>query len=160
GHLAGVGLTKDGAGRLSLAGDNSGLAGAVTVSAGALQVGDPNALGTTTAGTTVLAGAQLQVANLGGDISEPLTLNGTGLDNDRALRNVAGGNTWAGPITLATNSAVGVDGDTNLIVTGDVTGGAGISLTKLGQGALFLGSANDYLGPTMVQAGILNVGNS
>ncbi len=156
GHLGGVlgvGLTKEGAGTLVLANDNSGLSGAVTVSAGALQVGDPNALGTTSAGTTVLAGAQLQVANPGGDIAEPLTLNGT-------LRNVSGDNTWAGPITLTSNSAIGVDGGTSLIVTGDIKGGAGISLSKVGVGSLFLDSANDYLGPTLVQAGVLNVGNA
>ena len=91
-------LTKEGTGRLVLTAANT-YGGTTFVNAGTLDVRNDQALGGTAGGTVVLNGAQLQ---LEGSIiiSEGLTLNGTGISQTGALLNLAGNNTWQGPITL------------------------------------------------------------
>ncbi len=155
-------LRKSDTGRAILSGSNSYTA-VTEVVAGSLRVQNSFALGATSFGTTVSAGAALEIedAAIGGELfgvdvgNEPLTLNGTGLANTGALRSVIGDNSWSGPVTLATNATVGVDLGSQLALTGTV-GGAG-GLTKVGGGTLILGgnSANTYNGATQAQAGFL-----
>jgi len=60
-------------------------------------------------GTTVASGAVLQLDGSGGDLSigaEALTLNGSGISSNGALRNIAGSNSWAGAITLGSASNI------------------------------------------------------
>ena len=86
--------------------DNSGFTGPISITLGAINVRNSNALGSTTRGTTVLAGGQLQVENTPG-VAEPVFLNGAGSQNDGALLNVAGDSIWTGPIQLDSNSTLG-----------------------------------------------------
>ena len=87
-----AGITKTGAGTMVLSGSNT-YTGTTTVSAGVLNIRHANALGTTAGNTTVASGAALQ---LQGGITvgaEALSLNGTGVSNTGALRNISGNNT-------------------------------------------------------------------
>src|SRR5207247_3185044 len=76
---------------------------------------------------------------------EPVVLNGNGIQppfnghNTGALRNISGNNTYTGPLTLATDSTIGVDTGTSLTIgshpnlagTGNITdNGADLALTK------------------------------
>src|SRR5262249_51451192 len=93
--------------------------------------------------------------------SEALTLNGLGFGGAGALENVSGHNTWANPITLGSNVAIGVDvpTDTLSIATsiGDLGGNFGV--TKVGPGILDysggVGTDNTYTGQTQVNEGTL-----
>lgn len=169
-------MTKVGTGNLTLSGNNT-YTGATNVNAGVLRITNGSALGSTAGGTTVAAGAALE---LQGGISvgaEALTLNGTGVANGGALRNVAGNNTYAGPITLGSASRINSDAN-SLGITGAVNnggflltvGGAGgttfsgaavISgaggLTKEGTGTASLFMANTYMGVTTVNDGVLQI---
>jgi autotransporter-associated beta strand protein len=183
GILSGTGgLTKTGAGRLTLSGANS-YTGATTVSAGVLNLQNATGLGTTAAGTTVASGAALQLQGSIAVGNEALTLDGTGIANDGALRNISGNNSWAGLITI--NSATRINSDAGTltldVVSGNAItgtndnlqfGGAGNitvndviatgtgSLTKDGTGTLTLNAANTYTGATTVSAGVLNIQNA
>src|SRR5262249_55370113 len=67
-------------------------------------------------------------------------------------------NTYSGPITLKTNSTIGVDSGSRLTITGGITDGAGtFDLTKELTGQLVLRSANTYDGTTKVFQGALQV---
>ena len=94
-----VALTKDGAGTLTLTGANS-YTGLTTVSAGVLNIQNATALGTTAAGTSVTSGAALQIQGGITVGAEALTLNGTGISDGGALRNISGTNTYGGLVTL------------------------------------------------------------
>lgn len=178
--ISGTGEVRQiGTGTTVLNGANS-YSGATVVSAGTLRVTANTALGTTAAGTTVASGGTLELA---GDVTvtgEDLTLNGDGAGGNGALRSSSGNNTFAGNITLASNSRIQSDtagdlllidaasGDaisgTNVNVTfageGDITVADAIalgtgSLTKDGEGILTLNGNNTYTGTTTVSNGIL-----
>ena len=163
-------IVKAGAGTMYLTHDNitgGGYTGTVTVSAGVLNISNGNALGTTVGGTTVSSGAALQ---LQGGISvgaEPLTVNGTGISSDGALRNISGNNSWAGSVTSTSLARINSDAGT-LTLSGAITstaelrvGGAGnttfsggtlslTSLTKDGSGTLTISDAVSYSGATAI----------
>ena len=125
------------------------------------------------------SGAALQLQGGIAVGSQPLTLNGTGVSNDGALRNVSGNNSWSGPVTLASASRINSDAGT-LTLSGNITGsgqnltvgGAGNtvisgvigtttgSLTKDGTGTAVLAGANTYTGGTNINAGTLQLGAS
>lgn len=178
--ISGTGEVRQiGTGTTVLNGANT-YSGATVVSAGTLRVTANTALGTTAAGTTVASGGTLELA---GDVTvtgEDLTLNGDGAGGNGALRSSSGNNTFAGNITLASNSRIQSDtagdlllidaasGDaisgTNVNVTfageGDITVADAIalgtgSLTKDGEGILTLNGNNTYTGTTTVSNGIL-----
>jgi fibronectin-binding autotransporter adhesin len=130
-------LTKQDQGTLTLTTPNT-FTGAVTVAAGILCIEDSNALGTGTSGTTVDAGASLELSvdnkttpdSVTGtmnslQLSEPLTITGTG-SGLGALYSHSGINTWTTPITLAgSENAIGVDpaaNPTGLPYNYDITG--------------------------------------
>ena len=178
---------KAGAGTMTITSDNvtgGGYTGTTTVSAGVLNIQNSNALGGTAnndpaSGTSVTSGAALQ---LQGGISvgtEALTLNGTGISNTGALRNVSGANSWAGAIGLASNSRINSDAGT-LTVSGTITGantnltvggsgnitlsgaigtGSG-GIAKDGSGTLVLSGTSTYSGATTISSGVVNVQNS
>jgi fibronectin-binding autotransporter adhesin len=182
GVVSGVGaagtITKAGSGTLILIGSNT-YKGAMTVSAGILNIQDGAALGSTANGTTVSSGATLQ---LQGGITvgaEALSLSGTGATGQNgALVNVSGTNSYGGLLTLAAATTISSDSGTlNLKNTGTITGatfgltltGAGNgtvssiigtttgTLTKNGTGTWTLSGTNTYTGATTVNAGTLLV---
>ena len=173
-------ITKVGGGSLVLSGSNS-YSGATTVSAGVLNIQNANALGSTASGTTVSSGAALQIQGSIATAAEGLTLNGTGVSSDGALRNINGTNSYAGLVTLGSATRINSDAGTlTLSNTGAITGsglaltvgGAGNTtinsiigtgtgtLTKDGSGTVILNGANTYTGTTTLSAGILNIQNA
>jgi autotransporter-associated beta strand protein len=170
-------VTKNGTGTLVLSGANT-YNGSTSISAGVLNIQNATGLGTTTGGTTVSSGAalQLQGAAVG---AEALTLNGTGVSTDGALRFISGTNSWGGLITLGSNSRINADAGTNTLdvasgsaITGTFAltiGGAGnltiadpiatgtATLTKDGAGTLIFSGANTYTGATRVNEGVLQI---
>jgi filamentous hemagglutinin family protein len=171
-------LTKTGAGTLTLSGANT-YRGVTNVNAGTLVAANASALGAATAGVTVANGATL---GMQGGITvgaEALSLSGTGVAGDGALRNLSGNNTWGGTVTLAgnaeiqsdagtltlsaANSVTGatrnltVDGTGNTAINGTITTTSG-ALIKNGTGTLTLSGANTaYAGAISVNAGTLAV---
>lgn len=132
-------LAKSGAGSLTLSSANT-YTGATTISGGTVILQNANALGTTAAGTTVVAGGQLQLQGGITTAAEALTLTGTGPSSNGALNNASGNNTYAGPITLAGNASVSVASGTTLTTTGLLT--LSNTLTKVGAGSLRLTAYN------------------
>lgn len=156
----GAGIAKVQAGVLIFASSNSEFAGAISVNAGVLQVGNSMALGTTSARTTVASNAQLQILSGVGTINEPLTLNGPGLGASGGLLNVASNNTWAGAITLDADSTIGSSAGT-LNIDGIIGDSAqGYSIVKEGAGTVVLRAANTYRGTTTINNGVLSITNA
>ena len=154
-------LTKTGTGMLILDGSNT-YRGTTTVSQGTLRIANASALGTTAGGTSVAAGATLQVSSTIAVGNEALVLNGTGVSGAGALENVSFNNSWSGAVTLQTNSTIAVDGGGDTLALSGVVSGSGTGLTKHGAGTLALdGSAsNTYTGTTTVGRGILSLDKS
>lgn len=96
-------LTKEARGTLTLTTDNT-YVGNTFVNQGVLNLQHAGALGSASATTRVLDGAQLQLQHpTGGSITfdnQRLLLSGTGLAGTGALLNVNGTNTWTGDILL------------------------------------------------------------
>src|SRR5207249_4796414 len=123
-----------GANTLTLSAANS-YSGGTTIGAGKVILGNASALGTTAGNTVVSSGAVLDLNGLAVG-AEPVTLNGTGINNLGALIN--GSLTAASlsvAITLGADSSVGGSGDTTL--SGAITDGAStFGLTKVGSGTV------------------------
>jgi autotransporter-associated beta strand protein len=166
-------LTKIGGNTLTLAADNSAtLLGAIAVNSGILKVGNANALGATSAGTTVSSGGVLDFN--GFSIAEPLTISGTGLTNFGLGVNSLGAlinssSTLAvlsGSLTLAANSSIGssdynslsgvTEGDIELdgVISGNFT------LTKVGTDTLTITNSANAYGSTNVNQGTVIVNGS
>jgi autotransporter-associated beta strand protein len=131
----GMTFTKSGAGTQVLSGANT-YTGVTTVSAGVLNIQNANALGTIDAGTSVTSGAALQIEGGITTAAEALTLNGTGVSADGALRNISGENTYAGLVTLGEATRINSDAGTlTLSNMGRIqASGSGIGLTVGGAG--------------------------
>jgi fibronectin-binding autotransporter adhesin len=174
-------LIKVGTGTITLTGANT-YTGTTLISVGVLRAQNDTALGTTAGGTTVANNAALELNDLDNGTAiaigaEALSLTGTGISNSGALRNIAGDNSYAGAITLATStSRIDSDADTltisgniingsiELIVSGagdttvsGVIGNGSGALSKRGSGTLTLSGTNTYTGITTISAGTLSI---
>jgi autotransporter-associated beta strand protein len=159
GAISGAGsLNKVGTGTLALSG-NSSFSGATIISNGAVRVSNVNGLGATNGGTTVIAGAALEVDGGITIGAEALTLSNNGISSGGALRSISGANTYGGLITLGTGVAVGVDAD-SLTLTGGVTSGVGSSFTKVGAGTLILNSTSTATGIVTISGGTMQLGTN
>ena len=170
----GFSITKTGTGgKLILSGSNS-FSGGVAINDGAVQAQSSNAFGT--GAVTVAAGA---AAELAGNITvtNAVTLSGSGVSSDGALRNISGNNNASGNLTLAAdtriNSVAGtltlsgttsgaknltLGGAGNITVSGVIGTGTG-AVTLDGSGTTtFSGAAsNTYTGVTTVSSGSVNL---
>ncbi len=152
---AGQGIVKLGTNMLTLAGANS-YSGQTLVKEGSVRVTNPTGLGTTAGGTFVTNGAALQLA---GDIAIgacPLRLDGTGVNDDGALRNISGVNSWAGAVTLG-STGVKIVSDSGTLTLGGIISGTGYRLEvgKDGGGTLILSAANSFTGGLTLNGGTL-----
>ena len=176
-------LTKTGAGTLVLGQATVGYAaytGQILINAGQVNVYHASSLGDTLAGTTVAGGAALEVTGTA-TIAEPLTLSGTGIGANGALRTPGSAitATLSGPITLAadatilasststmnlTNAVAITATNRNLTLTGAGTGningavvlGTG-GITKTSTGTWTLNGASSSTGAVNVNDGTLAV---
>jgi fibronectin-binding autotransporter adhesin len=169
-------LTKTGSGTLALSGANT-YSSATTISVGVLNIQNAVALGTTAGGTTVSSGAALQVQGGIAVGTEALTLNGSGIASDGALRNISGTNSISGAITLGSATTIGSDAGTltlsgainnggflasvtgagNATTSGVISGAGGLTKTGIGTLTLSGGAANTYIGVTTVNDGTLQL---
>lgn len=167
-------ITKTGTSTFTLSGANA-YRGATNINAGVLNIQNASALGDIVAGTTVASGAALQIQGNIAVGNEALTLNGSGVASDGALRNISGTNSYSGAITFGSASTISSDAGTltlsgnlnnggflftetgagNVTITSVISGSGG--LTKNGAGTLTLSgaSANTYTGTTTVNQGTL-----
>ena len=182
--IAGTGaLRQSGSGTLVLNGVNT-FTGSTTVSAGTLQISNAGALGGTGGGTSVSSCATLAMSGNITVAGESLSLSGSGIGGNGALRSVTGSNTWNTTITLLADSTIGNDQGTLTLVpgTGTITAanftltltGAGNfaiarqialgtgGLTMNGTGTFTMGTAGSsaYTGNTTINSGTLSLGNS
>ncbi len=145
------GLTKTGAGRLTLSGANVYGGETRVEDKSILTISNANALGSTSAGTTVVSGNQLRLEGGLTFAAEPLTISGRGVEPCNpdelrgALRSHSGANVWTGPITIAGVSETWISGGT-LTITGGITGSN--ATLRLDQGAFTVTTAPINLGST------------
>jgi len=90
-----------------LSGSNN-YSGTTNITVGALNITNATALGSTAAGTTVSSGAALQLEGGITVSGESLSLAGSGVSSDGALRNMSGTNTWTGSISVDLLGAVNI----------------------------------------------------
>jgi autotransporter-associated beta strand protein len=165
-------FVKSGKGTLILSGSNN-YSGNLIVNDGVVNIQNANALGTT-AGSTSVGGA-LQIQGGITVTGETLGLSGMGMNNDGALRNISGNNTWAGPVN-ASGTRINSDADTlaitgnialgspsvtfggagNISVSGNITGN-GPRVVKDGSGTLTLSGANTWNSGFTIQEGAVSI---
>ncbi len=152
GGSTGGGLTKIGAGALTLSGANT-YTGTTTLSAGQLNINNAAALGT---GAFTIGGGSIDNTS-GAD----LTLTNNNTQNLNASFTYVGSanslNLGTGAVTLGATPTITVTAKT-LTEGGAISGGFG--LTKAGAGILTLSGANTYTGTTTLSAGQLNINNA
>jgi len=144
-------LTHSSTGTSTLSGSNTYSAG-TSLSAGILQLGNANALGS---GALTLSGGSLDstVVDLVNANNNAQTWNGGfGFVGTQNL------DLGTGAVTLGSNTQISVTART-LKVGGNITGGAS-GLTKAGAGTLTLSGTNAYTGNTTVTGGTLNITGS
>ena len=148
GVISGSGpLTKTGGGQLIIQATNT-YDGITYLNQGEIQLRSLGALGSTLGQTIVADGARLCAGGgLTGTVDENLELNGSGGNASGALQANDGGTvvTYAGNLTLASDSGVGSTGGIAFTISGAIGGPGG--LTKLNNNAVTLaGSASNSYG--------------
>lgn len=155
------GLVKLGANTLTLTGANS-YTGPTTVSgSGVLLVQNASALGTTASGTTVVAGARLELEGNITVTGEAATLAGGSSNFFGALQSKTGVNKWTGNITIAANDTrIGAQVGSSLEVSGIIDSGINNHIVTFrpenGTAAVIVTGNNTYVGPTTLTGGLVN----
>jgi len=150
-----IGLIKNGGGEVMLASSNS-FVGPVTINGGDLWIGNSFALGNTNTPVTVNSGGTLFMYASDNPVlvgAKPLVLNGSGYFALGAFHASHGNCSWAGQVTLASDSVI--CNTSSLELSGPITGPGGF--TNSGSGTLTLSgtAANTYGGTTVVNEGTL-----
>ena len=167
-------LIKTGAGTQTLTGSNL-YSGSTSVTGGVLNIQNGTALGAGSASVSSVGALQLQGGIM---VANGLTLSGTGVSSDGALRSISGSNTYSGLINVTSASRINSDADTLYLTTGGITlgnntlsiGGAGNTvvsgilsgsggLSKDGAGTLTLTNSNSFTGSTVLSGGTLSIGD-
>jgi fibronectin-binding autotransporter adhesin len=165
-------FVKSGKGTLILSGSNT-YSSNLIVNDGVVNIQNANALGTT-AGSTSVGGA-LQIQGGITVTGETLGISGMGMNNDGALRNISGDNTWAGLInagstrinsdsgTLAITGGIGLSGAGvtfggagNISVSGNINNN-GPRVVKDGSGTLTLSGTNTWVSGFTIQEGAVSI---
>ena len=161
------GLTKLGNGRLDLTGDNSGLAGTLTI-AGATS---GNNGGISATGANAVAGftsidiqnnsfLQLQGISIGGTVAVSVAGNGGASAPEGAIRGAGGTNVVNAPVSLLSGIRLGnVGGSSSITFNGAVTAppasGYGILVRRgINGGVIFTNSGNYWEGTTQVNESV------
>ncbi|MEI7774885.1 MAG: autotransporter-associated beta strand repeat-containing protein, partial [Verrucomicrobiota bacterium] len=188
GDISGVyGMTKAGAGKMLLTGANS-FTGATLVSAGTLQIGNGGSSGSLSSLSTLTNNATLVFAvsgtlTQGTDFAPSITGTGTLIQQGPGTLVLTDANSYTGATLISggtlqigvggifggisassslTNNATLVFNRSDTLIQGTdfapSIGGTG-SLRQEGAGSLVLSGTNSYTGPTVIAAGVLQLGN-
>ena len=122
-------LTKQDAGTWTLSGANT-YTGDTTISAGTLAISNATALGTSAGVTSITTGAALNISG-GITVAEPITINGTGVSSDGAIKFTSGNNTYSGAITLGSDSTL-TSTSGNQTISGTVNGAYALTVSAAG----------------------------
>jgi len=132
--------------------------GATAVNTGVLNIRHGGALGTTGAGTTVAAGARLELEGNITVTGESLAISGDGGNFFGALQSASGDNIWNGSVTLnGTNTRVGANTGTLNIAGAIQDGTLNSILVRNNTGTTIFSGNNTYTGDTTVFNGALNI---
>jgi len=173
GVLSNGSLTKLGSGTLTLSGSNI-YAGATTISAGAVQVGNAGTTGSLGTGDVINNAALLFNRSDAIAVSNAISGSGSLTSLGSGTLTLTGSNTYAGATTISAGALqVGNAGTTGSLGAGNVVNNAALlfnrsdsiavsnaisgtgSLTKLGAGTLSLQAVSAYTGNTTVSSGTL-----
>jgi autotransporter-associated beta strand protein len=131
-------LLKQDSGTLTLSGNNT-YTGQTNINAGIISITDNNSLGSADGATIVADGASLSISN---DITsaENITISGTGISSNGAIRNTADDNTLTGLITLAANSEIQIDSGSSLTLNptsgNAITGTYNLTIESVGTSSI------------------------
>jgi len=158
--ISGAGsLVKNGAGALTLTGNNT-FGGGVTIAAsgGIVIAGHNNSLGI---GTVTLAGqaATLELAN-GITVTNAMTVSAAGNPKFIQLQSGATSATYSGNITnnedVSANFDLSASAGGTLTISGNISSGHALAgIEKIGAGTVSLSGANSYTGSTTITTGTL-----
>jgi autotransporter-associated beta strand protein len=150
GSIGGTGgLTKQGAGAVSLSGSSS-YSGPTTLSAGQLNLNNSSAIGT---GTFTIAGGTFD--NTSGGAITLTTNNAQAWNSDFAFAGSSALNLGTGAVTLGATRQVTVTSST--LTVGGAIGGGSFGLTKAGVGTLLLTGSSTFTGLVSINAGVLGL---
>jgi fibronectin-binding autotransporter adhesin len=150
GNISNGGMTKTGAGIMTLSGNNT-FGGGTQLQSGTLRINSPTAIGTgplaISGGTTIDNTTNASIA---------LTTNNTqswlGSFTFTGTQSLSFG---SGAVTL--NSSPTVMVSANVLTVGPIGNGTGNSLTKTGAGTLYVSGGASYTGTTAVNVGTMTI---
>jgi autotransporter-associated beta strand protein len=151
-------LSKDGVGRLTLAGVNV-YSGVTSVGNGTLRLANSSGLGSSSM-TTVSSDATVELIG-GVSVGNALRLSGWGVSSGGALRNVSGNNSWTGSITV-NSAATRITSDVDVLdIVGVMSGSGSAGVRYGGAGTVKVSGTSTYTGVSEISTGAtLLLGNN
>jgi autotransporter-associated beta strand protein len=142
--LHGTGSVVLNSGMITPTSTNNDYAGGTTINAGVIYAGNSESLGAANGGVVVNSGGQLYITGNVNFGVKPISLNGTGDGNGALRKGGAGATAYAGPVTLADDTTIGVDSGATLTLSNTISGNA--ALTAVGTGTMALDTTNSFSG--------------